>query len=79
VGFTAASVVLTATPLDELPLDEMMARSAHRVWRRIPKVSRRETISRRRMGASALLIPAQLLAWYLMWSYTITGGPSPAS
>jgi hypothetical protein len=72
--FTAASLVLTATPADELPLDELMARGdSHPLWRRVPKLSYRQTVSSKRIAATALLIPAQLVVYYLMWSYTITG------
>jgi hypothetical protein len=73
-AFTAASLVLTATPVDELPLDELLARGhSHPLWRKWPKLSRRRTVSWRRAAATALLLPAQLVAYYLMWSYTITG------
>lgn len=72
--FTIASLVLATTPVDELPLDELMARGdSHPLLRRVPKLSYRQTVSSKRAAATALLVPAQLVAYYIMWSYTITG------
>lgn len=75
--FTIVTGIFTNTPMDELPLDKMMAVEASRphAWmRKLPILIPRE-IERpvKHYGFLAAMVGLQLAAYFFLWSWAITG------